>query len=46
MRSLVAVVNDAVGLALCYRHIHRVDDKLCFLIVAHGPTDDATIEGI
>ena len=46
LRSLIAMMNDAVGFALCHRYVHRVDDKLRLLIIAHSPAYDAPTEGI
>ena len=44
--SLVAMMNDAIRLALRHGHVHRVDDEMCLLIVAHGPANDAAAKGI
>lgn len=35
MRSLAAMMNDAVGFALCYSLVHCLDDQLCCLPIAH-----------
>ena len=40
------MVDHAVRFALRDRHVHRVDDQLRFLGVAHRPTDDAAAVGI
>ena len=37
LRSLVAMMNDAIRFALRDSHVHRVDDQLRFLIIALGP---------
>ena len=40
------MMDDAIRFALRDSHVHRIDDELCFLFVAHGPANDATTEGI
>ena len=46
LRSLIAVVNPRVRLALHKRHVQRICHQLCSQMAGHVPTDDATATGI
>ena len=46
LRSLVAMVDHAVGPTLPERHVEGIEHELCAQVVGHGPADHAAAEGI
>ena len=41
LRSLVAMVDHAVGPTLPERHVEGIEHELCAQVVGHGPADHA-----
>tara|TARA_R110002110_G_scaffold9321_4_gene45976 strand:- start:6707 stop:7249 length:543 start_codon:yes stop_codon:yes gene_type:complete len=46
LRSLVAMMDDAIGFARRDRHVHRIEHQLRSLPSAHGSADHTAAEGI